>query len=124
MAKFVVEAIFAGDERHLEGEGDIAAGLGGADQGAENFGAVGVSPAEVIEQGNARWVRADGDDVADGFIDGEARHVIRIEIAVMGINAAPDGEAPPRTVNRHDDGSIPGTVVGGADEGLDDRAAL
>ena len=64
------------------GEGHVPAGLGGADQRAEHFRAIAVSPAEIVEEGDSLGIGANGDDVAHRFIDGRGRHPVRVEIAI------------------------------------------
>ena len=91
--EFVVEAVLAADERHAVGQGHVAARLGRAHQRAEHLGPVGVAPAEVVEQGDARRIGADGDDVAHRLVDGRGGHAVRVEVAVVRVDAAADGQA-------------------------------
>ena len=57
MRVFVVQAVLARDERRLVGQRQVVAGLGGQDERAQRFRALGVAPAEVIEQGDAAGMR-------------------------------------------------------------------
>ena len=87
-------------------------------------GIVDVAPAEIVEQGDARRIGPDGDDVAHRLVDRGGGHRIRVEVAVKRVDAAADRQAAEGAEHRRDHGRIAGAVVGDADERLEDRAAL
>ena len=61
-----------------EGDRRVVTALGGAHQAAQAIGQARVAPAEVVEDGDARRVGADGDDVAQRLVDGEQRHRVGV----------------------------------------------
>ena len=69
----VVQAVLARDERRAVGQGQVVARLRGQDQRAERLGALGVAPAEVVEQRDPPGIGADGHAVADGLVDDAGR---------------------------------------------------
>src|SRR5262249_2177531 len=67
---------------------------------------------------------ANGDDVADGLIDGAGGHVIRIDVAVARADAVGDNDALHGVEQRAQDGRITGAVVVFAHQGFDDASGL
>ncbi len=97
VAEFVVQAVLAADERRAECHRHVVAGQRGAHERPQCLGPIGVSPAEVVENGHALWIGTDGHAVADRFVDGTGRHVVRIEISVARIHPAGEHQATVRT---------------------------
>lgn len=124
VAVFVVEAVFAADERRAVSDGDVVASEGRPHQAAQRFGPVGVAPAEVIENGDPGRIGPHGDAVAHRFVDGASRHVVRIEIGIARVDAAADHNSPPRAEHGPQHGGVAGAVVRGAGERLHHAAAL
>ena len=123
-AEFVVQAVFSADERSLQGDGDVVAGQGGANERAERFGAIGIAPAEVIQDRDPTRIRSDGHRVPHRFVDRRGGHVIRIEVAVARVHAAADDQSTARIEDGSQDGGIAGSVVLGTDQRFDDTPAL
>ncbi len=78
VGELVVEGIFAADEGDAVGEGGVAAGFAGADERAHREFVIDAGPAEIVEDGDAIGIGADGDDVADGFVDGGDGHFVGV----------------------------------------------
>ena len=88
----VVQRVLAGHERRAEGLGGRAAAGDGGDERAERRRVTGVAPREVVEQGDAVGVGADGDDVADRLVDGDGSHRLRVVQPVPRVDADADGD--------------------------------
>ena len=89
----VVERVLAGHERRAEGLGGRAAAGDGGDERAEGLRVTGVAPREVVEEGDAVGIGADGDDVADRLVDGNGGHRLRVVEPVPRVDADADGDA-------------------------------
>src|SRR2546429_9037302 len=90
-AVFVIEAVFAGDERGAEAGGGIVAAFDGAYQHAELCGVGGIAPAEIVEDGGAFDVSTDGGEVAQGFIYGVHGHPVGGDFAIQRVDAVGEG---------------------------------
>ena len=84
---FVVERVLAGDEGRADRTAphhDSRARLPPAHPASPGER---VAPAEIIQDGDPLGVCADGDGVADGFIDHAAGHAVGIALAIFRIDA-------------------------------------
>ena len=109
----VVERVLAGDERRTVDLGRRAAAVDRGDEVAERRLAPRVTPREVVEQGHPAGIGADGDDVADRFVDDGDRHRFGVVEAVPRVHPDADGEALGRcVVGDHD--AVGGGVGGDA----------
>ena len=85
-----VEAIFATDERRLPGQSEIVARDRIPNKCSECLWPIRVSPAKIIEDGDAIGSGTHSDRIPYSFIDSAGRHVVRIEIAKARVH--PTGE--------------------------------
>jgi hypothetical protein len=69
------------------GFGGIDAPLHRGHERTEHLRVAGITPREVVEQRDARWVGADGHDVPDRFVDDGPRHSVRVVHPVPGVDA-------------------------------------
>ena len=89
----VVERVLARHERRPVEVGRRAAAGDRGHEFAERRGSAWVAPREVVEQGNAIGVGADGDDVADRLVDDGDGHVLGVGQPVPRVDADADREA-------------------------------
>jgi hypothetical protein len=122
--EFVVERIFAADEWGVPCDRQIMATECGAHQGTERLGAVGVAPAEVIEDRDPVGVGSHGNRIAHRFVDSASGHVVGIVITQTWIHATADHQATPAFQSRADDCRIAGAIPMDTDQWLDDAAPL
>ena len=83
-----------------------------------------IAPAEIVEQGDPLGIGADRDAIAHRLVDGTGGHVVGVEIAVARIHPAGDDQPASRREDRPDDRGVAWSVVGDADQRLDDAPAL
>ena len=85
-----MEAVFAGHEGRAIEARSLGAGLGRADKLAKDRWVVGVAPREVVEEDDHIGIRADGDGVADGLVNGVPCHHAWVVGSQLG--AHPDAD--------------------------------
>ena len=124
VAEFVVEGIFATDERRRQFDGQVLAGDRRTDQRSQRFGSIGVAPAKIVQDCDSGRVGTDRDGVADRFVDRRSGHVIRVQIAIAGIDAAGKNQAAAGVHFRANDGGVAGAALADAHDGFDHAAAL
>ena len=101
-----------------ERQRSVATAEGGPHQAPQHVLPIGVAPAEVVENGDALGIGADGHAVAHRFVDGRGGHPVRIEIAVPRVHAAGDHQPAPRFKIGADDGRVGGAVLATPTSGL------
>ena len=125
---FIVKAVLTGNIRRLGSNGRVITTLRAAHKRTKAVGQIGIAPTEIIQDSYCLRVRANGNDIADRFVNGRPGHPIWIEKSVIWADAVAKGN-PTRGIRflaalRDEDGRIARTVVGRTNKRLNDRAAL
>ena len=116
--------------RSVEG-GQVVERLVGPDELRHLVGAVGrlfrfdgVGPAEVVEDGDAAEVAADGNDAPHGLVDDRGGHVVGVDVGKPRVDALGQHRAAGGVVLHAHDGGVGGDIGVDADIGLHDGEPL
>src|SRR5262249_17854729 len=112
------------DERHRIRQSHVAACFSRPYQRTKHFRTVGISPTEVVEQGDSSRIGSDRDDVPHRFVNCASSHPVSIVISQPWIDAATYCQSVPGSQHRHDYRGISRAVVMDADQWLHSTSAL